>query len=116
MLLGECLQSHGEDLCQEYVDTTDTWVLPDGSAYFLNDRNLPRRPWVHLGGKYKIFDRIIMESRSPHIPRGTLKKRCLIEEYSALDPMEETATSVEEAFRPAAGPAMNAVRKKPNVI
>lgn len=83
LLLGECLE-FGEDFCQEYVDTTDTWVLPNGSVYWLNDRHLARRPWVHLGASYKTFDRIVLESTSACIPRGTLLKRRLAEEYVAL--------------------------------
>lgn len=82
--LQEGLESFGEDFCKEFVDTTDGWVSPDGSAYWLNDRHLARRPWVSLGGKYKIFDRIILDSKSPCIPVGTLYKRRLPEEYLAM--------------------------------
>lgn len=86
-LLTEGLESFGEDFCKEYVDTTDGWELPDGSAFWLNDRHLARRPWVSLGGKYKIFDRIILESRSALIPPGALFKRRLPEEYAVLSPL-----------------------------
>eukprot|EP00930_Biecheleria_cincta_P083088 TRINITY_DN72717_c0_g1_i1.p1 TRINITY_DN72717_c0_g1~~TRINITY_DN72717_c0_g1_i1.p1 ORF type:complete len:856 (+),score=102.69 TRINITY_DN72717_c0_g1_i1:367-2568(+) len=84
-VLSACLEDFGEDFCKELVDTTDSWVLPDGQCYWLNDRHLPRRPWVHQSN-YKIFDRMVLDSKSPLIPAGTLYKRRLPEEYLVLAP------------------------------
>ena len=84
-ILGGCLQhSMGADFCAEWVDTTDGWALPDGRVYWLNDRHIGRRPWMALGGSYKIFDRLVYESTSPCVPEGVLLQRRLPEEYTMV--------------------------------
>jgi len=112
LILSECLDSHGEEFCQEYVDTTASWVLPDGATFWLNDRLLARRPWVHLGGRYKIFDRILFESTSQFIPNGILLKRRLFEEYASLAPEPLIADSAVAQRQVAAGPGFKAAQEK----
>eukprot|EP00927_Polykrikos_kofoidii_P078052 TRINITY_DN74932_c0_g1_i1.p1 TRINITY_DN74932_c0_g1~~TRINITY_DN74932_c0_g1_i1.p1 ORF type:complete len:803 (-),score=112.19 TRINITY_DN74932_c0_g1_i1:120-2528(-) len=74
----------GEDFCAEWIDSTDGWISLDGKCYWMNDRLIARRPWMHLGGSYKIYDRLVYESSSPCIPEGLLLKRRLPEEYVLL--------------------------------
>lgn len=86
-ILGGCLEhSVNEDFCAEWVDTTDGWKSSsDGSkCFWLNDRVIARRPWMKLGGSYKIFDRLVYESTSPCVPSGVLLERRLAEEYPLL--------------------------------
>lgn len=77
-ILDGCLE-YGEDFCAEWVDSTDGWGT-DLKVFWLNDRQIARRPWMHLGGKYKIFDRLVHESTSDCVPSGVLLKRRLLEE------------------------------------
>ena len=44
---------YGEDYALEFLYTTGWW-----SKYWLNDRQVPRRPWLHQK-KYKIIDNIL---------------------------------------------------------
>jgi len=78
-ILVGCLEV-GEEFAEEWVDTTDGWILEDGHAYWLNDRRIARRPWV-AQGKYKVIDRIIQESSALSQTEGALHKRRLIAEY-----------------------------------
>lgn len=82
VILAGCLEhSVGADFCAEWVDTTDGWKNANGKTYWINDRVIARRPWIALGGSYKIFDRVVFESTSPIVPAGILLERRLEEEY-----------------------------------
>lgn len=81
-ILGGCMEhSVNEDFTAEWVDTTDGWKNKNGKCYWLNDRVIPRRPWVALGGSYKIFDRLVFESTSEWVPQGVLLERRLPVEF-----------------------------------
>jgi len=47
---------YGPDFARELIETTMGW-----SQYWLNDRELARRPWVH-DGKYAIVDKMLAET------------------------------------------------------
>lgn len=88
-ILGACLEhSVDNDFCAEWIDTTDGWKNPDGKCFWFNDRIIARRPWMALGGSYKIFDRLVYESTSPCVPSGVLLERRLAEEYPLLQKMK----------------------------
>jgi hypothetical protein len=44
---------YGPDYARELIETTADW-----SAFWLNDRELARRPWVH-DGRYAVVDRLL---------------------------------------------------------
>jgi len=64
---------YGENFARELVETTSDW-----SEFWLNDRVLPRRPWVHEG-HYEQIDAILAE-----MPPASnfLEKRQFPEEFS----------------------------------
>lgn len=65
---------YGEDFAREFLETTFGW-----GPYWLNDRELPRRPWVHQK-KYKTVDAIL--GKWPMDPRrNALHLRRLPTEY-----------------------------------
>lgn len=65
---------YGEDFAREFLETTFGW-----GPYWLNDRELPRRPWVHQK-KYKIVDAML--GKWPMDPRrNALHLRRLPTEY-----------------------------------
>lgn len=47
-----CLE-YGEEFAIEFLETTTGW-----SKYWINDRSLPRRPWIHETN-YKIMDELL---------------------------------------------------------
>ena len=49
----EGAMEYGPDFARELIETTAGW-----SRYWLNDRELARRPWVH-DGKYAIVDKLL---------------------------------------------------------
>ncbi len=71
---------------REFVDTTRNWPI-----YWLNDREVPRRPWVHIeksnpsesGGTQLRFNDTILRSH-PSPPHNTFSLRKLSVEYSTL--------------------------------
>lgn len=69
----DCLQ-FGEDFASEFLDSARGFT-----GFWINDREVPRRPWVHQP-KYKEIDSIC----KAHPPSGnTFSYRCLSEEYAA---------------------------------
>lgn len=68
-----CLE-HGREFAQEFVRSTGGWE----GAPWLNDRALPRRPWVHTP-RYKEVDGLLEEA----VP-SALQGRRLAEEYGAF--------------------------------
>jgi cation transport regulator ChaC len=68
---------HGEDFAAEFLETTQGW-----SRFWLNDRLVPRRPWVHEKDAGRI-DRLL--AKFPADPsRNAFPTRLLPEEYSNL--------------------------------
>jgi hypothetical protein len=65
---------YGPDFARELIQTTADW-----SVFWLNDRELPRRPWV-LSNDYQAVDSLLgkVEPASSH-----LKDRLFSEEYTA---------------------------------
>eukprot|EP01051_Picozoa_sp_SAG22_P019494 SAG22_NODE_3619_length_1613_cov_1.747028_1_plen_306_part_00 len=70
--LSGCLE-HGEAFAREFIETTFLW-----SSYFLNERELARRPWVHES-RYVQIDKLLEAS----IPQYFAHRR-LESEYAAL--------------------------------
>ena len=71
---------------REFIDTTRNWPI-----YWLNDREIPRRPWVHIekanpketgGTQLRYNDGILRSHPSP--PYNTFALRKLSVEYSTL--------------------------------
>jgi hypothetical protein len=66
---------YGEDFAREFLETTFGW-----GPFWLNDRELPRRPWVHQKA-YKKVDALL--AKFPADPRrNSLHLRRLPTEYS----------------------------------
>mgnify|MGYP007000463906 len=55
-----CLK-YGEDFAIEFLDTTFGW-----NQYWINDRLLPRRPWIHQPLYMKIDNLLIKNNHSQH--------------------------------------------------
>ena len=66
-----CLEL-GRQFLLEFLETTHGF-----SGFWLNDREVPRRPWIHQP-RHKTIDRLLADSVSEHAK--------LPEEYSALYP------------------------------
>ena len=67
-----CLE-HGEEFAREFIQTTFLWA-----PYWLNERELARRPWLHQKQNVKI-DRLLKE----HVPEYYERRR-LESEYATL--------------------------------
>ena len=74
---------YGMDFAIEFLYTTGWW-----SRYWLNDRQVPRRPWLYQK-KYKQIDNLLMEyskkyglKDTQYLPLDIYKLRKLPEEYS----------------------------------
>ena len=66
---------YGDEFAVEFLETTYGW-----GGYWLNDRELPRRPWVHQKS-YKAVDRLL--ARFPSDPRrNAMQFRRLPTEYA----------------------------------
>ena len=63
---------HGPDYAREFVKSTDDW-----SDFWLNDRLMPRRPWVYQKRHDAIDD--VLNSHGP----SHTTRRCFPEDYSA---------------------------------
>ena len=70
--LSGCLE-HGDDFAREFIQTTFLWA-----PFWLNERTLARRPWVHQKQYVKI-DRLLAE----HVPAYYARRR-LESEYATL--------------------------------
>ena len=70
--LSGCLE-HGEEFAREFVETTFKW-----SPFWLNERELARRPWVHQK-EYVRIDRLLAEL----VPRY-FRHRKLESEFATL--------------------------------
>ena len=74
--LDTCLKGfleYGQDFAVEFLDTTIGW-----SKFWINERNIPRRPWIHEE-QYKLLDDLLAE-----YPRqsNTFSERRLASEYA----------------------------------
>ena len=58
--LNGCLE-YGEDFTKEFITTTGGW-----SEYWLNDRLIPRRPWLHESN-YKLIDLLLKKLCKPKV-------------------------------------------------
>ena len=70
--LSGCLE-HGDDFAREFIETTFLWA-----PFWLNERTLARRPWVHQKQYVKI-DRLL----AAHVPAYYARRR-LESEYATL--------------------------------
>jgi hypothetical protein len=67
--------SYGPDFAREVVETTTGW-----SIYWLNDRDEPRRPWVH-SSDYQVIDSLLRQTE----PASThIQDRLFPEEFTAM--------------------------------
>ena len=64
---------HGDDFAKEFIETTFKWA-----PYWLNERTLARRPWVHQKQYVKI-DRLLAEAVPEYYARRRLES-----EYATL--------------------------------
>jgi len=96
VLIG-CHEYLGLEFCQEFVDSTDGWNLPCGRSFWVNDRRMPLKPWVSLSARYKMFDRLLEESRSPLVPEYALRLRCSTEEHAAKKGADKLCAHTEPA-------------------
>ena len=70
--LSGCLE-HGEAFAREFIETTFLW-----SPFWLNERELARRPWVHEH-QYVQIDRLLAAAVPDHF-----RERRLESEYAAI--------------------------------
>ena len=70
--LSGCLE-HGDDFAREFIQTTFLWA-----PFWLNERTLARRPWLHQKQYVKI-DKLLAE----HVPAYYARRR-LESEYATL--------------------------------
>lgn len=66
---------YGDEFAREFLETTQDWP-----KFWLNDRLLPRRPWVHEK-KYKNLDKLLKKYPAP-ADRNTYKHRMLPPEFA----------------------------------
>ena len=81
-----CLE-YGEEFAVEFLETTVGW-----SKFWVNDRSLPRRPWVHEK-RYKILDELLAQYPSHN---NFFNERKLDSEYSVYfvkDKLNEAKSS-----------------------
>jgi hypothetical protein len=77
---------YGPDFAREVIATTTGW-----SAYWLDDREEPRRPWVH-SSDYQVIDSLLRQTE----PASThMKDRLFPEEFTAMRLMSPTEAPAE---------------------
>ena len=64
--LSGCLE-HGEDFAKEFIATTFLWT-----PFWLNEREIARRPWLHQKSYVKI-DQMLSDGLPTHFPHRKLE-------------------------------------------
>ncbi|MCH8888498.1 MAG: gamma-glutamylcyclotransferase [SAR324 cluster bacterium] len=93
--LDTCLKGYleyGEDFAIEFLETTGGW-----SKFWINDREVARRPWIHEG-KYKVLDALLAKHPSTG---NTFQHRKLEVEYTRYFMQPALAHGQENEVRPA---------------
>ncbi len=91
LVIEGCLE-HGEAFAVEFLETSGCW-----SRYWLDDRELPRRPWVHQPRARQIDQLLAKHPRDP--ARNRFRERRLDTAYAQLF-VDERATAAEELALP----------------